>query len=133
MSAKPLVYIASPYTKGDPCVNTNFQVRTFDKLLDSGLVIPYSPLWSRFQHTASPRPYRSWIEYDNAIIPRMDACIRLAAVNERLNYEVWDSSGADNEVKLFQKLEKPVFFDLAALYKWAREYICVNSESSTRP
>jgi hypothetical protein len=123
---KPLVYVASPYTKGDPCINTHFQIKMFDKLMDSGLVIPYVPLWSHFQHTASPRPYQSWIEYDNAIIPRLDACIRLAAVNADLNYEVWESSGADNEVKLFLSLEKPVFYNLATLYKWAREYNSVN-------
>lgn len=124
---KPLVYVASPYTKGDPCINTHFQMQMFDKLMDSGLVIPYVPLWSHFQHTASPRKYQDWIEYDNAIIPRLDACIRLAAVNPKLNYEVWESSGADNEVKLFQSLGKPVFLDLAALYKWAREFQRVSS------
>jgi hypothetical protein len=48
-------------------------------------------------------------------------------VNADLNYEVWDSSGADNEVKLFLSLEKPVFYNLATLYKWAREYNSVNS------
>ena len=35
---KPFIYLASPYTKGDPCINTNFQMRMFARFVqDDGI------------------------------------------------------------------------------------------------
>jgi hypothetical protein len=116
---KPYVYIASPYTKGDPCINARFQSLTFDELLGTGLVLPYAPLMSHFQHTMFPRPYQDWIQYDLDIIPRFDACVRLDATGPN-GYHESRSSGADGEVALFQKLGKPVFYSVPALLDWAR-------------
>ncbi len=122
---KPFVYVASPYTKGDPCVNANFQARIFDQMLNDGIVIPYIPLWSHFQHSVAPRPYKDWIEYDNCIMPRVDALVRLNAEfrwpDGTLYYED-KSSGADNEVILAKSLDKPTFTSIEDLYAWAREY-----------
>lgn len=125
---KPFVYIASPYTKGDPCVNAHFQCRIFDQMLDDGIVIPYIPLWSHFQHSVFPRPYQDWIEYDNVIMPRVDALIRLNAEHTWPDGEIYiatDSSGADNEVKLAQSLGKPTFTDIEELYEWAINWTTV--------
>src|SRR5690606_24344559 len=58
---RPLVYIASPYTKGDPCVNARFQSEVFDQMVSDGICLPYIPLWSHYQHTLFPRPYADWI------------------------------------------------------------------------
>lgn len=117
---KPFVYIASPYTKGDPAINTQFQCRTWNRLMDDGIVYPYAPLWTHFQHTLYPRAYAVWLEYDQAIIGRLDACLRLSAVCEKVGYEVSESSGADGEVRAFQSLGKPVFFSIDDLYEWVR-------------
>src|SRR5262245_34840547 len=76
---KPLVYVASPYTKGDQAINVNYQCRMFDAMMNDGIVIPIVPLWSHFQHTICPRHYQDWIDYDLAIISRCDALIRLNA------------------------------------------------------
>lgn len=120
MSIKPVIYIASPYTKGDPCINTNFQLRTFDELMNDGVVIPFAPLWSHYQHTSFPRPYRDWIEYDLALIPRFDGCLRLDSTHPLFpSYLITESSGADNEVAAFRSLNKPVFFSKHELYRWA--------------
>jgi hypothetical protein len=54
MIKKPIVYIASAYTKGDPAVNVHFQCKIFDELLGDGVVWPYAPLVSHFQHTVFP-------------------------------------------------------------------------------
>ena len=116
---RPFVYIASPYTKGDPCINTNFQCRIFDQLLNGGIVWPYVPLWSHFQHTMFPRPYQDWIEYDRVIIPRCDGLLRLDATHGD-NYSVSESSGADSEVALAESLGIPVFYSIGELYEWAR-------------
>lgn len=114
---RPWVYIASPYTLGDPAINTRFQLRMWDVLHDIG-VVPIAPLWSHFQHLHSPRPYGDWVAYDNEIITRCDACVRLTATDEASGYRQHVSSGADAEVRLFQSLGKPVFTDFYDLKAW---------------
>jgi hypothetical protein len=121
LSEKPWVYIASPYTGGDPSINARFQCEVWDELLTDGLVIPIAPLWSHYQHQLFPRSYEEWVEYDNSLLPRMDACLRMSAYYQPMNYWQHESKGADREVQLFTQLEKPVFRSIAALYAWVRE------------
>lgn len=117
---KPIVYIASPYTSGDPAINTHFQCKIFDRLLSDGLVWPVAPLWTHFQHTLFPRPYGDWIAYDRALLHLYDACLRLDVEEPTLQYEQSESRGADGEVEAFKAMDKPVFYDVAELYEWAR-------------
>jgi hypothetical protein len=112
------VYIASPYTKGDVAMNTHFQCKVFNQMLDDGKAWPVAPLWSHFQHTLFPRPYKDWIAYDQAMLQLYDACVRLTARLESIGYEQHESSGADGEVATFDKLGKPVFASLEDLYRW---------------
>jgi hypothetical protein len=120
---KPVVYIASPYTKGDPGINTHFQCRIFDQLMDDSKVWPVAPLWSHFQHINYPRQYQDWIDYDMAMIPRYDACLRLSAYYDKTDYSATESDGADAEVVLFKSLNKPVFYCVAELYAWVDEQL----------
>jgi hypothetical protein len=115
-----VVYIASPYSKGDPAVNTHFQCQIFDQLMNDGIVWPVAPLWSHFQHTIYPRKYQDWVAYDAALIPRYDACLRLNSQNSSLNYIETNSSGADHEVAEFKSLGKPVFYSIKDLYDWVK-------------
>lgn len=124
---KPLVYIASPYTSGDPAINTNFQCRIFDAMLTAKLATPIAPLWSHFQHTVFPRRYQDWIAYAEEIVARCDALVRLDAVEPSIGYRQSESSGADNEVRLARELGKPVFTTLDDLYQWIdTEWKCSN-------
>lgn len=116
---KPLVYVASPYTQGDQAINTRFQCEIFDKLLVEDIVWPFVPLWSHFQHQIFPREYDHWVKWGLAVIPRMDACLRLDAVYKEMDYKVTESKGADAEVALAKQLNKPVFYDIESLYEWA--------------
>jgi hypothetical protein len=118
--AKPFVYIASPYTKGDVAINTRFQMETFNRLLTDGLVLPYAPLVSHFQHLIFPQPYEVWLNYDLSILPLFDAALRLPAKydSEHMDYFQFESSGADKEVEHFSKLGIPVFPSIAKLYDW---------------
>jgi hypothetical protein len=118
---RPLVYLASPYTKGDPAINTHFQCRIFDQLMDDGKVWPMAPLWAHFQHTLFPRPYDDWVAYDMAFLHTLDACLRLNAQYAKINYGESRSSGADAEVERFRELGKPVFHSIDELYKWVDE------------
>ncbi|MHB9030183.1 MAG: TIR domain-containing protein [Candidatus Latescibacterota bacterium] len=115
---KPTVFIASPYTQGDPAMNTHFQCKVFDRLLSEGRVIPVAPLWSHFQHLLFPRPYEDWISYDQQLLKLFDCCLRLDAYLPGLDYNVSNSAGADAEVEAFLKLEKPVFYSIEQLYSW---------------
>lgn len=112
------MYIASPYSNGDPVKNTHFQCKTFDRLLSDGKVWPVAPLWSHFQHILFPRPYLDWIAFDQALLPLYDACLRLNADLPELNYAESRSTGADNEVAYYQSVGKPVFHSIDDLYKW---------------
>jgi len=118
---KPVVFIASPYTRGDPAVNVHFQCRVFDRLLTDGLVLPMAPLWTHFQHTVLPRPYEDWIAYDSEMLRLCDCCLRLNATDERTGYTQEDSAGADAEVQAFLASHKPVFYSVEQLYFWVQE------------
>lgn len=118
---KPVIYIASPYTKGDPAMNTRFQCTVFNDMLSSGVCWPVAPLWSHFQHTMFPRNYKDWIVYDLAMISKYDACVRLSSSFAELDYEVHESTGADGEVQRFLQQGKPVFYTLTDCYAWATE------------
>ncbi|MCP4545440.1 MAG: hypothetical protein GY835_03100 [bacterium] len=115
---KPVIYIASPYTKGDAAINTHFQCKTFNQLLDDGKVWPVVPLWTHFQHTVFPRPYQDWIEYDKALLPLYDACLRLNAEVPELHYFESESSGADGEANYYKSVGKPLFYSIVDMYAW---------------
>lgn len=121
---KPFVYIASPYTKGDPAINVRFQCQIFDDLIKDDRCWPVAPLWSHFQHTVWPLHYQDWIDYDKALISMMAssdvpiACLRLDSHFAQTGYYCSESSGADNEVSLFKSYEKPVFYNVSELYDW---------------
>ncbi|HWZ46264.1 MAG TPA: hypothetical protein VNW97_22520 [Candidatus Saccharimonadales bacterium] len=116
--AKPIVYIASPYSKGDAAINTHFQCKIFNQLMDDGRVWPVAPLWAHFQHTVFPRSYQDWIDYDKALLRLYDACLRLDSSFQQLRYTETQSSGADGEVEYFKSMSKPVFFSIEDLYTW---------------
>lgn len=115
---KPVIYIASPYTRGDVAINTRFQMQIFNELMGGGRVWPVAPLWSHFQHIVYPRRYQDWIEYDLAMIERYDACLRLSVNYADLDYSVSLPSGADGEVARFKQLGKPVFYSPDELNAW---------------
>lgn len=115
---KPTVYIASPYSKGDPAINAHFQCKIFDQLLGEGKVLPVAPLWSHFQHILFPRNYQDWIDYDQAMLGLYDCCLRLSASLASVEYHETHSTGADAEVASFVRMGKPVFYSVKDLYSW---------------
>lgn len=98
------VYIAGPYTKGDPCVNTNIAVKVGQALWDSGFC-PFVPHLTHFWHTMIPNSYEMWMDYDMEWMRKCDAVLRLPGV----------SSGADKEIAEAIELGIPVFTDIEDL------------------
>ena len=127
---KPFVYIASPYTKGDPCINTWAQIQTFNELMDDGVVWPYIPLTSHFLHTTHPRKYQDWIDYDLDIIHKMDAVLRIDSICGHMSYHVSESSGADGEELKASEIGIPIFYNKFDLYDWSNGdfTICQSSD-----
>jgi len=99
-----VVYIASPYTKGDVAVNVKVQFDTADYLMDND-ICPIVPLFTHFQHLHKPRNYEDWMKIDEEKVKRCDALLRLPG----------ESSGADREVELAKSLNIPVFFSVLEL------------------
>lgn len=110
MEAKHLIYIAGPYSKPEPCTNTNRACRVGDQLVDLGFVpvIPHSTthLW----HCITPRPVAFWYDYDLHLLSRCDALFRFPG----------DSWGADREIGFAHSWGIPVFTELSELSEWAR-------------
>lgn len=104
MEKKIRVYIASPYTIGDTCLNVRRQMDCFHELLDKGF-IPFAPLWTHFQHLVHPQSYESWMMWDFAWVETCDCLLRYGG----------ESSGADREVEHAKLNNLPVFYSMTTL------------------
>lgn len=102
--AKRHVYIAGPYSAGDPVVNTRRAMDVWDRLHDLGF-IPICPHWSLFQHLLTPRKWDDWLQYDMEIISRCDAILRLPG----------ESRGADLEEAFAAERGIPVVYTIDEL------------------
>lgn len=81
------LYIAGPYTKPDPIVNTNAALRIGMALWERELWVPHCPHLTLLWHMVCPKPIETWYELDIAHLSRCDAFVRLPG----------ESSGADRE------------------------------------
>ena len=98
------IYVAGPYSRGDPVVNTRNAILVGDELVKLGYA-PYIPHVSLLWHMVSPHEIDYWYNLDIDWLLRCDGLLRLPG----------DSSGADNEVKVAQANHIPVFYSLEEL------------------
>ena len=101
-----VVYISSPYTKGDQAINVRNQMVMTDELMTKGFCT-ITPLYTHFQHMIRPRNYEDWMKVDLELVRRCDVVLRLPG----------ESSGADKEVAYAEKLGIPVVHALWELEK----------------
>lgn len=119
MNKLPLIYIASPYTKGDPCINARFQMHVFDRIIESRLAIPYAPLIAHYQHTVFPRPYNDWIDYGLAMLGRCDAVLSLDATfiwPDGTTYLETQSNGREMEEAYAKRRGLPIYYSIHELF-----------------
>lgn len=126
MTARRMVYIAGPISKGDLCHNINQATAAFKALAEAG-VAPLCPQWSCFSTGAFVCPmsggvfaqatatgcglsHGHWVETDLVFVERSDAVLRLPG----------ESSGADMEVAHARANGVPVFDCLADVIAWAK-------------
>ncbi len=57
------VYVAGPYSTGDPVMNTARAIDVGTTLLRRGYA-PFVPHLTMFWHFAHPQPYETWLDYD---------------------------------------------------------------------
>ncbi len=104
---KPLIYIAAPYTKPDPVINTGSAIEIGEEITKLGCV-PYIPHLNLLWHLLHPHPEDFWYKMDLQILQRCDAIYRIRG----------SSKGADEEVKLAKELFIPIFYSLDELKSW---------------
>jgi hypothetical protein len=107
---KVKVYVAGPYTKPDPCENTNRAVMIGNQLYDLGY-IPFIPHLTHFWHTMTPRPYEDWMALDMAWLEVSNIVYRFSG----------ESSGADREVARANELGIPVVYSIEELLALATQ------------
>ena len=103
---KKKVYIASPYTLGDPVLNVRRSLYAADELMNNGFV-PFVPLLCHFWHFYSPKIYTDWVEYDLEWIFSCNILLRLPG----------ESEGADKEVREATIQGIPVYYSVEDLVK----------------
>lgn len=95
------IYIAGPYSKGDPVVNTRKAIQVGNYLAEHGYV-PFIPHLTLFWHFLIPQDIEFWYEYDLAWMAKCDCLLRLPG----------ESTGADNEVFRMKVWGMPVYYSV---------------------
>jgi hypothetical protein len=93
------VYIASPYTIGDPVENVRKSLEMAERVIQNG-DLPFCPLLCHLWHLCAPKPYQYWLEYSMNWLRQCDFVIRMPG----------ESEGADKEVALARELGIPVMY-----------------------
>lgn len=109
LTAYPLVYLATPYTKYTAGIDAAFRdaAALAAKLLMLGVRV-YSPI--SHCHPMSqyggidPKDHSIWLSYQEALMAKADALLVAQLLGWRESY------GVDHEVKFFSRARKPVFY-----------------------
>lgn len=91
------VYLAGPYSGGDPVINTRNIVDAADRLAMAGFAV-YVPHLNHFWHYLHPHGWEFWIKHDLEWLPTCDYMVRLPG----------ESPGAEIEIRLANELKIPV-------------------------
>ena len=108
--AKPLIYLAGPFSQPDPLVNIRAACLLAGGLRDSGLVTPLVPHLGGLWHLVAPRPYADWLAYDLELLARCDALLRFGGA----------SPGAEAEVDVAIRAGIPAFRTRSYLMQWVK-------------
>jgi hypothetical protein len=104
----PLIYLAGPYTTGDPVLNTRKAMAFGLHLYEYTGCPVLVPHLTMLAHLMFPRPLSYWYAFDKRQIEHCDAVWRLPG----------ESDGADMEVAYAEKIGLPVFHDPSDVRRW---------------
>lgn len=102
------IYVAGPYSQGDPLANTLRALKVADELFGLG-AYPYVPHLSHYWHQNYPRSYEDWMDLDFAWLKKCDLLYRMYG----------HSPGAEREVELAFEHNIPVFLENPQGTAWA--------------
>ena len=121
MSTKPLVYISSPYTKGDQEKNLMSAFYKFIDFVNEDVVVPVAPLAMQAIHDRIPQSYEFWMRYDLGLVRKCKAVFAMdAAIYGDVIYTMKDSAGRAREIEEATRYGIPVFWHKSKLYNWAK-------------
>lgn len=98
------VYVAGPYSQGDPIINIRTAIEAAEQLVAAGHT-PFVPHLAMLWHLTTPHTIDFWYAYDLEWLAACDALLRLPGA----------SFGADQEVKTAVRLGLPVYLDVAEI------------------
>jgi len=98
------VYIAGPYSQGDPIQNTRNAILAAEKVKARGHT-PYIPHLNLLWHMVSPHDPDFWYDYDLEWLPDCDALLRLPG----------KSQGADREVEEAKRWGRMIYYSIEDL------------------
>ena len=96
-----IIYISSPYSKGDISENIRRACFAGDEILKRGHT-PLVPHLSHLWHLISPKSWGIWLRIDLTLLSMCDALLRLNG----------ESKGADLEVAEAEKLCMIIYYNL---------------------
>lgn len=103
------VFISSPYTNGNKDWNVLAQIVTANKLIDLGLS-PFTPLLHHYLEVQKSRSSEVWLDLMIDWMLECDAVLRLPG----------ESEGADEECRVAEENNIPVFYSLEELKTYFR-------------
>lgn len=103
---KELVYIAGPYTGGDPRINVIKAIDAAEKVAEAGYV-PYIPHLNHVWDSIHPHDYEFWMDQGAEFLVRCDTVIRLPG----------ESPGADREIDMAKKMQIKVYYGVEEFLK----------------
>jgi hypothetical protein len=95
------IYVAGPYTGGDPAVNVKNAIDAGNAIANLGH-IPFIPHLTHFWHMFHPHEYEFWLQQDLEWLKVCDAILRLPG----------ESGGADKEVAFAEQNGIPVYGEI---------------------
>lgn len=104
------IYIAGPYSKPDPVVNTKKAIQLANTFLELGHDA-FVPHLTMFWHLLHPQEYERWLKYDFNWILRCEALFRMEG----------ESPGADREVAFAKKSGIRVFYHMQEFHSFIED------------
>jgi hypothetical protein len=105
------VYVAGPYTTGNPNSNTKRAIEVAERVKEWGMT-PFVPHLYHFWDFLQEHDYEYWMDLCLAWLPKCDAVLRISGA----------SPGANREVELATSLGIPVFHELEELIKYKESH-----------
>lgn len=106
------VYIAAPYTKPDPAINTRNAIAAGERVLQETTDwLPFVPHLFHLWHLIHPHPYNFWMDMDHNWLKACHAIVMVGDMSE----------GVKEDLNKASDMALPVFLTLDEFIEWTKE------------